>query len=87
MTYTCGASKMGWLKCFTTALVGTAVWTVAYTMLGYLLAGQMTPLTGAVRHFLSIGIALICFCGAAYLLHRKWLIFKTQTASNGETVS
>lgn len=79
VTYICGASKMSWLKFSTTALIGTALWTITYTMLGYLLASQLTTLTEAVRNFLGIGIALICFSASAFVIYRKWLVFKAET--------
>lgn len=86
VTYICGASKMGWLKFSITALIGTAIWTVSYTMLGYFLAGQLTTLTDAARQFRGLGISLVFFSASAFLLYRKWLAFKAKTASNGGTV-
>lgn len=87
VTYICGASQMGWLKFSTAALIGTAIWTVSYTMLGYLLASQLTTLTDAIGDFLGIGIALVCFCASAFVIYRKWLIFKSETTVSGGTVS
>lgn len=78
VTYICGASKMGWLKFSITALFGTALWTVSYTMLGYLLAGQLTSLTEVVGNFLGIGISLILFCASVIMIYRKWLKFNAE---------
>lgn len=81
VTYICGASQMSWFRFSATALIGTALWTVTYTMLGYLLAGQLTTLSEAVRDFLSIGIALVCFGASAFVIYRKWVVFKAETVS------
>ncbi|WP_306258956.1 DedA family protein [Pararhizobium sp. IMCC21322] len=86
VTYICGASKMRWLKFSTTALIGTALWTITYTMLGYLMASQLTTLTEAVRDFLSIGVALICFCASAFVIYRKWRFFNAEIDSSGGEV-
>lgn len=75
--YVSGAVHMNWLSFTSVALVGAALWSTAYCMMGYLFAGQLPQISDLVASMLIVGVATLCAIGFAIWTVMAWRKFDT----------
>ncbi len=76
MTYFCGIKRMKRVHFTAMALIGAAIWTTTYVMLGYLFAGNLPQMSNLVASFLMTGLAAIFTLGFAARLILAWRRFE-----------
>lgn len=76
MAYFCGIRKMKRTRFTVMALIGAAIWTTTYVMLGYLFAGNLPQMSNLVASFLMTGLAAIFTLGFATKLILAWRRFE-----------
>lgn len=80
VTYICGASSFVWARFTVAALVGAALWTSAYVLLGYMFAGQLSVLTDTIGNLIGILCALAALVFGVMWLRTAWKKAKQQAA-------
>ena len=76
IAYFCGAMQMKRARFTLIALVGVAIWTTTYVMLGYLFAGNLPQMTRLVAGFLVAGVAALLALGFGVKLVIAWKRFE-----------
>ena len=77
IAYFCGIKKMKRSDFTAIALLGVAVWTTTYVMLGYTFAGNLPQMSNLVASFLMTGLAALFTLGFAAKLIFAWRRFET----------
>ncbi len=80
--YLSGALGMNWLKFTGSAFVGAAIWSSAYTSLGYIFAsriGEVAALISSALGFILAGFVLLAI---GYKLTRSWRAHKRELATS-----
>ena len=77
IAYFCGAQQMKRRSFTGVALLGAAIWTLAYVMMGYLFAGNLPQMSKLVASFLMTGVAALFTIGFATKLVLAWRKFET----------
>ncbi len=76
IAYFCGALKMHRLRFTAIALLGAAIWTCTYILLGYTFAGNLPQVSDLVAGFIMAGVAAILTLGFATKLALAWRRFE-----------
>lgn len=76
IAYFCGIKKMKRTRFTSIAMIGAAVWTTVYVMLGYTFAGNVPQMSNLVASFLMTGVAALFTLGFAAKLILAWRHFE-----------
>ena len=71
VTYISGAIGLGWVKFTSAAMVGAALWSGAYSYLGYVFAGNISQISSALGNALGFIAAAGVLVGSGYWLFRR----------------
>lgn len=76
IAYFCGIKKMKRARFTSIALIGAAVWTTTYVILGYTFAGNLPQMSNLVASFIMTGLAALFTIGFAAKLIFAWRQFE-----------
>jgi membrane protein DedA with SNARE-associated domain len=71
VTYISGAVGLSWAKFTGSAILGAALWSGAYSYLGYVFAGNLSQISSALGNILGFIAAAGVLVGSGYWLFRK----------------
>ncbi|RED11864.1 DedA family protein [Pontivivens insulae] len=73
VSYLCGVGNMDWRDFSVMATLGAAIWAVAYVMLGFVFANQLTQVATILSNFFGLAIMLALLAYSVVWLRRRWL--------------
>lgn len=72
VSFVCGGVQLNWLAFTLPALVGAAVWAVAYASLGYFFASQISSLSSLILTGAGVILAAAAVVGSGWWLWQSW---------------
>ncbi len=84
-SYIGGAAGLGWLRFTTAAILGAAIWSMAYASLGYLFADQISIIASMIVNGAGVILAGMVALGSGWWLWRSWRAYKATVANTGKT--
>jgi membrane protein DedA with SNARE-associated domain len=82
VSYVSGAVQMNWFKFTSVAVPAATLWTLAYTSLGYVFAGELPQLSDLMISMSMVGVATLSAIGFAIWLGILWHNFELEDETN-----